>query len=265
MKLIRILATTALALAMTPVLAASAGTTDVQEISFDGYCDGMQLSFPSTGLGTPGTVDGVQTGCVSSAIFGQSKAGSFDNGAVFVTVPDGGLLYNIYKDHTWEIYFLSGTTVGILNSGTWSDGPPPAPGQGIASSSVQKAPPAASAAPSKKIREISFDGYCDGMQFNIPSQGLPADPRSIDGMRTGCASDGLMGQLHRIGGDGAPHGNVVSFFADGAIWLSAGIFKDRTWVLYATDGTSIYVLNSGTWSPGPPAANAAGLKSSTSK
>src|SRR5439155_18036488 len=77
------------AMASTPAL-----TTRAEDISFDGYCDGLHLNFPSQGLpGTPFTVDGYQTGCGSGGVFGVAKPshrGSYgvDRGVEFLTAPE---------------------------------------------------------------------------------------------------------------------------------------------------------------------------------
>ena len=254
MKLVRLLAATALTLAMAPAVTAAASTTATEDIHFDGYCDGVQLTFDAIG---PGTVSGTQTGCVADAIYGQSQASSFSKGTTWINDDPGGLMYVINKDQTWHIYALNGTDIMLLNSGTWSPGPPTRGKGTVASSAVRHA--SEKSAPSKKIKEISFDGYCDGLHFNIPSHGL-GTKNTIDGYRTGCASDPLFGETGKVAGKGK--GNIVAFKADGSLGIQAGVFnKGHVWVLYSTDGTSIYLLNSGTWTKGPP-AKMAGLKPS---
>src|SRR5439155_2970701 len=99
------------------------------------------------------------------------------------------------------------------------------------------------------VKEISLDGYCDGMHLVSPSAGL-GTRGTVDGNRTGCASDGLMGSKSKINNMRGTY--VVSFFADLFVWIQAAIFPDQTWIQFAVSDYQIYILNSGTWSPGPP-------------
>jgi hypothetical protein len=234
------------------------------DISFDGYCDGMHLNVPSVGVGSLGTLDGFGTGCTSDPLFGQASKKGFKKGTEYVTSGLSGLHYVIRASHKWEIYATDGSAVYLLNSGTWTKGLPPMDSARLQPSSVAKHAPEASMGTSSnpsKITDIILDGYCDGMHFNVPAAiGAPA----IDGNRTGCASDPLYGTTGKVAGEGKKPGNVVSFLADGSFILQAGVFTNHTWVLYATDGTNEYLLNSGTWSPGTPTPGKSPLKASTS-
>jgi len=135
MKVVRILsAVGALALAATALnasLATAAAPAASYDISFDGYCDGLHLNIPSVGLpGTAQSVDGDQTGCLTGGVFGQARANpttgryGVTKGSEFVTIPGFSTFTVVKRDHTWVHYSISGDTIYVLNSGTWSAGPP---------------------------------------------------------------------------------------------------------------------------------------------
>ena len=208
-------------------------------ITFDGYCDGLQLIFPSAGLGNSQTVDGHQTGCVAGPIFGQAAT---DKTEGFVTIPGFQTFTDLHENHTWTHYGLIGNQIYIVNSGTWSFGSPIA-NRGLPSNT----PRAGLATPFRPTTttDILFDGYCDGMELISPSQGL-GTPGTVDGNRTGCASDPLMGATSNINSMNA---FAVTFNNDqSGMWIQTGIFSDHTWIHYSNNGNQIYVLNSGTWS-----------------
>jgi hypothetical protein len=229
-------------------VAASSTPLVAFDLHFDGYCDGLHLNYPSLGIGTAPTVDGDQTGCVSGGVFGEKTSGGF-----YLTVPGFSTFTVIKLNHTWTHYALSGNLIFVLNSGTWSPGPP-IRASGVSSS--QGRAHAASLLRPTVTFELHFDGYCDGMVLNIPSAGL-GTPGTVDGNRTGCSNpDGLMGGTGKVG---SVKGAVVTFscFDCGGLWIQTAILLDHTWIHYSVSGDLIYVLNSGTWSPGPPIGAAA--------
>ena len=111
----------AMVLALSQVaIAAPAATYD---ISFDGYCDGMQLNIPSQGLGSADTVDGMHTGCVTGGLIGTKS--SAPNAAHLTSFSDfqGYPLHTqVNANHTWTIYGRNGNLIYFINSGTWSFG-----------------------------------------------------------------------------------------------------------------------------------------------
>jgi hypothetical protein len=232
------------------------------DITFDGYCDGMHLEVPSVGLGTDSTVDGYQTGCLADGVFGQAKPNRFGvygvtKGTEYVTAPGISTFTVVNRNHTWTHYGFNGNQIYLLNSGTWSLGAPAAARQGLRSSYTSSAVRAARPARISSVKEISFDGYCDGMHLVSPSVGLGVKP-TVDGNRTGCATEGLIGSKTKILNQG---GTYVVTFNTGGLWIQTAVFKNHTWIHYAISGNSEYVFNSGTWSLGPPAARVGGHSS----
>jgi len=240
----------ALVLVAAPMASASAAPHHSIDISFDGYCDGIHMNYASAGLGQASTVDGDQTGCVAGGVFGTASSA---NNAVYLTVPGFSTFTVINLDGTWVHYGFSGNQIFLLNSGTWSYGAPS--DRGIASNSPRAgAPKALSPA---TATDIVFDGYCDGMHLESPSIGL-GTPGTVDGNRTGCSSEGLIGaqtKLHSLGA-------FAVTFLTGDLWVHTAIFADHTWIHYSASGDLIFILNSGTWSYGTPMAGSG--RSSTS-
>lgn len=223
----------AMVLGLTQV-AISAPST-VFDISFDGYCDGMQLNVPSVGLGTPDTVDGHHTGCITGGLAGTVSRG------MHITTNYGGaslLHYRVFGNRTWTVYGQSGDLITFINSGTWSPGPPA--GLGQASGSVRAG--AAAAGPTTTF-DISFDGYCDGLQMNVPSVGLGTSD-TVDGHHTGCIAGGLAGTVSG--------GMRITTNYGGFSLFHIKVLGNRTWVIYGQSGDLITQVNTGTWSPGPP-------------
>jgi hypothetical protein len=239
-KCVVILLAAAFVLAAAPIAGASRAPHKVIDISFDGYCDGMHLNYASAGLGEASTIDGDQTGCVFGGVFGQT---SNANNAVYLTVPGYSTFTVINLDGTWVHYGFDGNLIFVLNSGTWSYGPPS--GTGVASNRPRAG--ALKALNPTKTTDIVFDGYCDGMHLVSPSAGL-GTPGTVDGNRTGCASEGLIGAKTKIHGQGT---FAVTFVTDGT-WIQTAIFLDHTWIHYAVQGDLIYINNTGTWSYGTP-------------
>src|SRR4051794_2098097 len=98
MKVSRVLAVVgALGLAVSPLAlnpATAAAPAASYDITFDGFCDGLHLNIPSTGLpGTAETVDGDLIGCSAGGVFGQARANPVSGlygvtkGSEFVTIP----------------------------------------------------------------------------------------------------------------------------------------------------------------------------------
>ena len=114
-----------------PSRAVAAQPTTSIDIMFDGYCDGLHLNLPSLGLGSPGTVDGDHTGCISGGFVGTSSSRS--KGAHLSTDYGGfdpQLLHIVVgADHTWTIYSIFGDAQTFINSGTWSPGTPKGDGR----------------------------------------------------------------------------------------------------------------------------------------
>ena len=98
--------------------------------------------------------------------------------------------------------------------------------------------------------DISFDGYCDGMQFD-----WGAAPPFIFGTRTGCADEELIGIV----------GPLIIFFwvrDDGAKFITL-VMYDGTYEHYkSTDGGPVEFVGDGTWSLGPPTDVSTGKLSS---
>jgi hypothetical protein len=230
-------------LALSQVTSAAPAATTV-DIAFDGYCDGMQLNIPSVGLGTSDTVDGHHTGCVSGGLAGTVSSNpraariTTDYQDIFPT----GLQFQVNVNQTWVIYSRSGDLITFINSGTWSYGTPPrggAPAAGVNRSL------AASAAPATTI-DIAFDGYCDGMQLNIPSVGLGTSD-TVDGHHTGCIIGGLHGTVST-----SPRSAHITTDYGGGNLLHYQVNANQTWVVYGQSGDLITLINSGTWSHGTP-------------
>jgi hypothetical protein len=254
----------ALALSLLPIGAAvaapaSAAPAVAQDISFDGYCDGLHVNIPSAGLGTTGTLDGTETGCYSSGAFGTAspnKLGRFGvtKGNEYVQYEDAvghPWLTVIKKNHTWTHYILDGLGhLAVLNSGTWSLGTPVRQAGRVGSASGA-ARPQVSAPQSVDVRiDIVFDGYCDGMRLKIPSTGL-GTAGTIDGRRTGCESAPIMGAVAKVNG-------LRDWVVDDVNGpFQFGIFEDGTFVIYVGSGGLESVLNAGTWSYGTPVARGA--------
>jgi len=232
-------------------VAAAGAPAPAFDISFDGRCDGMRLNIPSVGLGTPDTVDGQHTGCVLGGLFGTK---STTPNAVHITTPYGGgasppYHFVVNQDRTWTIYQDGGGgVITIVDSGTWSPGPPrgtgsPAGAAGSKAAASSQSPP----------RDIHFDGYCDGMRVNIPSVGL-GTPDTVDGMHTGCIFGGLIGTKTIAPNAAAITTNYQGFWPQG---IQFHVNSNRTWkIYYDTGGGTIGLLNQGTWSPGPPGQGA---------
>jgi len=219
-------------------LAASAAPLKSYDIVFDGYCDGLHIEFPSLGMGTKQTADGYQTGCVSGGIFGQANS---SGSMAMLTIPAYSTFTTVSKNHTWVHYGFNGNLIFVLNSGTWSYGTPL--GRGGVASNTHRA--AAAALGNKGVNDLDvvFDGYCDGMHLVNPSAGL-GTPTSVDGNRTGCASESLIGATATVNNQAGTY--VVTFNV--GFWVQTAIFPNHYWIHYSNDGNNIFLLNFGTWS-----------------
>ena len=101
-------------------------------LSFDGYCDGMRLTTPSTGLGVEGTADGSLLGCEAGPIHGAVTKIRKQSGTYVVEFFNtSGIAHQsaIVPDHTWFHYRLEGSHIAYAGSGTWT-----APGASVGSS-----------------------------------------------------------------------------------------------------------------------------------
>ena len=195
-----------LALAIGAVIAFAAfapGAQAADDISFDGFCDGMRLVFKAVPGDDP-TVQGKSTGCVRSGVIGLAKpnaAGAFGTrrGTEYLMSADyngdeaATIHWVINRNHTWSVYNEVGGVISPINSGTWSDGPPARGARG----SSAAAGAGLLAAPDVGItatRQIKFDSFCDGMALNKPSAGLGTST-TVDGNVTGSCvtNDPLIG------------------------------------------------------------------------
>ena len=105
-------------------------------------------------------------------------------------------------------------------------------------------------------QNITYDGFCDGAALNYDLfTGLAS------GTMTGCLSGPMMGSVALVFGQGAALTMGYDTTASGAGFLTI-IRADHTWTHYSNTGGGIVVANSGTWSPGVLAPNAAGGTSS---
>jgi hypothetical protein len=237
-----IIAGIAFATVMALSQVATATPTKTYDIHFDGYCDGVQMNIPSVGLGTPGTVDGTQTGCVISGVIGSSASK-----AVRLTedYASPGSIYQMVigtATHTWTLYSVSGDLEYVVNSGTWSPGPPSGSGPSTAAG-ARMAGPASPAA----THDIHFDGYCDGMTLNVPSAGL-GTPGTVDGDHTGCITGGFFGTTS----SGPTTLHISTTYGGSYFYEFVVNIPSKTWTIYGRNGNLITFINSGTWSPGPP-------------
>jgi hypothetical protein len=103
--------------------------------------------------------------------------------------------------------------------------------------------------------DVSYDGYCDVMYFYYDlATGL------VDGYQTGCTAGPTLGTVAKeifSQGTGVTMGYDET--ADYGHGISTVIRQNGTWTHYRNTGDGIYVVNSGTWSPGPPAKDALAL------
>jgi len=97
-------------------------------LTFDGYCDGMELFNPSVGIPTTKkSVDGSATGCLTQGVMGSRTKIAGQRGTYVITTSvvvndiTYSLQYDVFPDHTWSLFsVLSGNAISLLNSGTWS-------------------------------------------------------------------------------------------------------------------------------------------------
>ncbi len=255
----RILLTVTFALVALLLGRAAPASAAGYEIHFVGYCDGLHLEVPSLGLGGY-TVDGHLTGCNGGRVLGIAKpnlAGQYgpDKGKEYVTVPSYNFLFVVNKNKTWASYYVEENRMKRYRAGTWGWGLPAA-GPGMPSSMYKPDAAARSAVQEQDVsiqsaKDITFNGFCDGMHLVSPSKGL-GKRNTVDGYRTGCMSDGLMGFKDKINGQRGTY--VVMFHAtEAAAWLQAVIFPDKTWRVFGANvNNQIYQVNAGTWRAGTP-------------
>ena len=159
-----------------------------------------------------------------------------------LTVPGYSTFTTVSSNHTWVHYGFNGNLIYVLNSGTWSYGAPIARPGGVASN-THRGVTGALAGRHVTDLDLQFDGYCDGMHLVNPSAGL-GTPTSVDGYRTGCASESLIGATATVNNQAGTY--VVTFNV--GFWVQTAIFPNHYWIHYSNNGNSIYVLNFGTWS-----------------
>ena len=103
--------------------------------------------------------------------------------------------------------------------------------------------------------DISFDGFCDGayLCYDLATG-------YVYGNETGCASRLITGAVApKVFGESVP----VQLYGVTSDWAPAGVLvykvrRNNTWENYYHDGVgAIVILYQGTWSLGPPAADAA--------
>jgi hypothetical protein len=264
MRIGRSIAVGALALGVLPIgvasgVRAAAAPAVAQDISFDGYCDGLHINIPSAGLGVAGTVDGTTTGDCADPIglFGEASPNRFGKfgvtkGNEYVQYEDPAIsvFTVVKKDHTWTHYVLDAGHLLVLNFGTWSLGTGASTVGRVSSMSAAAKPQAADLlAPDGRI-DIAFTGHCDGMRLRIPSAGL-GRAGTIDGKSTGCETEPVMGAVATINGQGDWVTGVVD---GGTVPLQYAILADGTWVLYRVSGGVISVFSAGAWTYGTPVA-----------
>jgi len=90
---------------------AHAGTLN---IVFDGFCDGVDVSF-----GANGVAFGTETGCVNGPVVGTKGSVRGQGGHEYSLNLNhvANAIYVIRADHTWSIYLSDGSD---LQDGTWS-------------------------------------------------------------------------------------------------------------------------------------------------
>lgn len=103
---------------------------------------------------------------------------------------------------------------------------------------------------------VTFDGYCDGMDFVNLGGGFQG------GVSTGCITDPIHGVSARVkGGQGLSY-VVTAYGSSGG--LTFIVREDGTWYIETADGTGTFI-NSGTWTAalaplGPRPGKAAGSR-----
>ncbi|MBQ0943526.1 hypothetical protein KAK07_09275 [Ideonella sp. 4Y16] len=99
-------------------------------------------------------------------------------------------------------------------------------------------------------KDISFDGYCDGMTFTKNGDG------TVSGSSIGCVTDPVHGFMGKVKTQGPAY--IVTAYGvvfTGSAALTFIIRDDGTWAIERADGTGTPV-NSGTWTAGAPASRA---------
>ena len=261
----------AMALAVAPLGAvpAAAAPTRVVEIAFDGFCDGMSINIPSSGLGTRFTVDGTGSGCEPTSFFGRTGPrdarppapadvgpAGIVKGSAYITNPTYDLMYVIRPDQSFAIYGLIDSVINELLVGTWSFGPP-TEGASAANSTAATAAAAAEDAPTSPAAEtellptlrLSFDGYCDGLRLISPSVGTGVKG-TVDGAVLGCERGQLFGALTKIHTQKRTY--VVEWVNGTGLRIQTAVYPDHTFLHYALTGDHIVLAGSGTWTEGPP-------------
>jgi hypothetical protein len=253
-KTIRLFVITAsLMLVAIPNLTAAAAPLADYDIAFDNHCDGMHLTIPRFS-DIRYTVIGDRTGCSSGRLYGVARPdtnGKYGvaRGNEFVADETGTPLTVIRNDHTWTTYELveDGTTIYVLDSGTWSRGTPGVRGSAsTTAANARNRSPIGQYAGAATIH-IRMDGFDDqDLWLNNPSAGLGTE-NTIDGSTYCCNNKGwagLIGVKARIANQADTF--IVAYhmrwFESG--WIAMVVFfPDYTWIEFDLAG----VVGSGTW------------------
>lgn len=226
-----------------PAGAAAPFPDGTYDIALDGFCTVFHVTKPGAG-GYP-SIQATDIGCGIHTLIGSSA-----NNGLALVYTDTGVTNNyvfIHPNGTFVFYVdCGGGTECISVSGTWNYNGPTRPGLPDAATvrptlfggGAERHPVA------NFTMNIAFDGYCDGERLHIPgSAGAPG----VDGNQTGCVSNPLIGA--RFNG---PSSASMWDYTDLLLYV---VNRNHTWVIFNDVGGGVSgFVNSGTWSPGSPAA-----------
>jgi hypothetical protein len=282
-KLTMLFAISALALMVGPLSAQPQGTTT---ITFDGFCDGFTLNVSGLVLG--GTHNNYDCAGSNTIVGGDTSVDFLlqprplgKSSRANVTSEVGPILlgcdinyYLDFSNNSWSLYLTcAGEPEALGNKGTFTITPPAAGAAKHASRSTiqtinqQPDPDAGTEAgiPQGNF-DISFDGFCDGMNLN-------AKGTKLGGTLTGCYT-GIAGgntaqeQAGIVPGDSntANGANINSSIANPCVLTYALYWGDLTWANYLTcAGEVSQLINVGTFTFAPPPPPAAGLRPSAAR
>jgi hypothetical protein len=235
-----------LALGLAGAASLSAQTAN---ISFDGFCDGMNITTAD------GLVGGSLSGCLSGIILGNKSidygllplngtTGVVDNVQSSALGSSAILTYYLdFENNTWANYSTYGGVPSLINSGTFTiNGKPGAgPASNVPQGNVKPNP----YLPFNHNATIQFDGFCDGM--NLTFQGDLVGG-SLAGCLTGIAggNTGTDYAVQPFGASGSGVAANVGSNADGEGYLLVYFldFANRTWAnYYTTNGVPTFLRN----------------------